>query len=136
MFTVLAVALPILFTAAIVSRKAVPTAAKSTAAAENVAEFRFVFNGDRVSLSLDHFVAEPHDRYVLRSAGAVSLPETLLYWTPSEAKDAVPAGASLVGAVVVDRPFTIPEKYTLSGSLLIYDAPHSKLLAQSSLGQR
>jgi hypothetical protein len=131
-FTILAIALPILLTAAILSQKPTPKPAKITVASESVAEFRFLMNGDHVALSLNHLVGEARDWYVLRSElSEASLPETLLYCAPSEANVAVPAGASLVGPVAINRPFTMPEKCSLLGSLLLYDAPHATLLAQS-----
>lgn len=139
-FIVLALALPILLAAAIASRKpprVAELAQKQKAATETVGEFRFLFNGERVSLSLNHFTAKPGGRYTLRSELAqTSLPETLLFWTSSGAKDAIPFDAALIGPIVIDRPFTMAENYASSGSLLLYDAPHKRILAQVSLEQR
>lgn len=139
-FIVLALSLPILLAGAIASRKptrAAELAPKQMAATETLGEFRFLFNGERVSLSLNHFTAEPGGRYTLRSELAqTSLPETLLFWTSAAAKDAVPFDAALIGPIVIDRPFTMAQNYASSGSLLLYDAPHKRILAQLSLEHR
>ena len=138
-FVALACSLPLLLAAAITVRKpiAVPVLVRASSPSDkSIADFRFLSNRQRISLSLTRLSGDSRDQYVLRAeSGEVSLPETLLYWAPSEATDAVPTGAVLIESIKLGSPLPITEKYTTSGVLLLYDAPHKRILAQSPLGK-
>lgn len=135
-FAGLLVALPALLLSAIGSRKPNPAAPAALASGEYVDEFRFLLNGERTSLSLNRMSGAPRNVFVLRAKLlATALPETLLYWTPLETNNAVPADAVLIGAVAVDRPFEVPVRGTSFGFLLLYDGPHQRILARLPLGK-
>jgi len=139
-FAALVFALPFLFAVAVASRKPIPTpnlAHSMPTTGQTVGEFRFLLNGHRTALSLIHVAGERRDRYVLHwELGEGSLPEALLYWTPSSATETVPANSSLIGSVAIDLPFTLSESFASSGVLVLYDAPHNRILSQLPLGKR
>lgn len=139
-FVALAFALPLLLAAAVASRKPIPEtrlAHTTPAAGQRIGEFRFLLDGKRASLSFDRLTGSATDRYEVHAeSGEVSLPEILLYWSPSEPTDAILADAVLIGPIRVDRPLSVPQKYISSGSLLLFDAPHRRVLAHSPMGTR
>lgn len=138
-FMALAIALPLLLAAAVVSRKPISEsglAHTTPTAGQQIGEFRFLIDGKRISLSFNRLTGGSTDRYALHAeSGEVSLPETLLYWSPSGATDAIPADATLIGPIKVDRPITVPQEYVSSGSLLLFDAPHRRVVAHSPMGK-
>ncbi len=139
-FMAMAMVLPLLLAAAVVSRKPIPAPAfahQTWTSGQRIGEFRFLLNGQRASISLIRLAGNSRDRCVLHAeSGEIPLPETLLYWSPFETTDAVPAGATLIGPITILSPLAIPEKYTSSGSLLLYDAPHKLVLAHLPVGNR
>ena len=143
-FLLLGIGLPVLFVAAIRSR--VPEqhlpgfGPVDSLSAKPVAEFRLQSDDavGRISLALIQVGEGGLRRYLLHAeSGPFASPELLLYWSPtaSNTKE-IPADAELIGPARLDREFELAANQLRTGSLLLYDTPHKKVLAQLALEQR
>jgi hypothetical protein len=138
-FLILGISLPVFFVVAIASRNANSlaqvTVPNESAVVQTIGNLYFYTGDERVSLQLNRTGAgsESH-KYVLNQTVPFPAPELLLYWSPSEASSSPPSDAILIGQFAPRREFSLPTNHDEGGYLLVYDAPHKRLLTTFPLG--
>ena len=139
MTTLLAIAVPVLYIAALAARTGQPVAGELPAAltasvpAEVVADLGDFFEGPAIGLRLRGDGA----RWWLELAprAPVVRPETLVYWTPSAPGSRLPDDAFLLGALGSrTRTFPVPDgALGRAGWLVLYSLGHQELFAAAEL---
>jgi hypothetical protein len=134
-FLGLGVLLPILLAAAVVLRPPAKTVSSEQFGADGakvVGAFSFKLNGTEVSASLIEDSVSSDIKYLLRpTRGQFAAPELLLYWSSSGqvSSATLPADSQFITAIRLGNTFAIPQEDLRSGTLLLYDQPHKKILA-------